>query len=131
MYGDREGETHVHAAGVPLDGRVDEFFDLGEGDDLVEVGLDLGLAHAEDGAVEEDVLAAGQFGVEAGADFEERADSAAYFDLALGRGGDAREDFEQRALARAVAPDDADDVAPLDFERKVFERPEGVGVAMS
>ena len=37
---------------------------------------DLGAPHAEDGAVEEDVLAAGQLGVEAGADLEQRPDPA-------------------------------------------------------
>ena len=35
-----------------------------------------GLAPAEDGAVEEDVFAAGEFGVEAGADFEQRGNAA-------------------------------------------------------
>ena len=73
---DGEGEPHVHAARVALDRRVEELLDLGEGDDLVELAIDLGLAHAEDGAVEVDVLAAGQLGVEAGADLQQRADAA-------------------------------------------------------
>ena len=47
--------------------------DLGEGDDLVEAAADLRPAHAEDRAVEEDVLAPGQLGVEAGPDLEQRA----------------------------------------------------------
>ena len=67
--------------------------------------------HAEDGAVEVDVLAAGELGVEAGADFEQAADAAAEVDAAGGRLGDAAEDFEQRDLAGAVAADDADDLA--------------------
>ena len=37
---------------VVLDGGVDELLDLGERDDLVELPVDLGLAHAEDGAVQ-------------------------------------------------------------------------------
>ena len=45
-------------------------------------------------------------------------------DVALGRLGDRDEDLEQRALARAVAADDADDLALLDLERDVSQRPE-------
>ena len=45
-------------------------------------------------------------------------------DPALGRLGDAREDLEQRRLAGAVAPDDAEHLAALDLEADVLERPE-------
>ena len=38
--------------------------------------VDLGSAHAEDRAVQVDVLPAGQLGMEAGADLEQRADPA-------------------------------------------------------
>ena len=69
--GDGEGEADVHAAGVKLHGGIDEFLDFGEGDDFVEFPGDFGAFHAEDRAVEEDVFAAGQFAVKAGADFEE------------------------------------------------------------
>ena len=55
-------------------------------------------------------------------------DAAVQVDLAGGGLGDAAEDFEQRAFARAVAADDADDVAPLDVEADVLERPKGFGV---
>ena len=73
---DREGQPDVHPAGVALHRRVEELLDLGEGDDLVELAGDLGLPHPEDRAVEVDVLAAGQLGVEAGADLQERGDPA-------------------------------------------------------
>ena len=43
--------------------------------------------------------------------------------------GDARQDLEQRALAGAVAADDADDLALLDLERHVLQRPEASGPA--
>ena len=45
-------------------------------------------------------------------------------DAARGRLGDAAEDLQQRALARAVAADDADDLALLDLEGDVLQRPE-------
>ena len=57
-----EGQAHVHAARVALHRRVQEAADLAELDDLVELALDLGPRHAEDGAVQLDVLAAGELG---------------------------------------------------------------------
>ena len=80
--------------------------------------------HAQDRAVEVDVLAAGQLGVEAGAHLQQAGDPAVDLGAAAGRLGDAREDLEQRDLARAVAADDADDLALLDLEGDVLERPE-------
>ena len=62
---------------IALDRRVEELLDLGEGDDLVELAADLGAGHAEDRAVEIDVLAAGQLGMKAGADLEQARDAAA------------------------------------------------------
>ena len=41
MRGDRERQPQVHAARVALDRRVEEPLDLREGDDLVELALDL------------------------------------------------------------------------------------------
>jgi hypothetical protein len=70
---DREGQPHVHAGGIALHGRVEELLDLGESDDVVELGSDLAPLHAEDRAVQEDVLAAAQLLVKAGADLEQRA----------------------------------------------------------
>ena len=82
------------------------------------------LRHAEDGAVEEDVLAAGQLAVEAGADLEQRADAAVDPGRARGRLDDARQQLQKRALAGAVQADDADVLAAADLERRVPQRPE-------
>ena len=113
-------QAHVHAGGVALDRRVEELRDLGELDDVVELAPDLGARHAEDGAVQVDVLAAAELGVEARADLEQAADAAVDLDPALGRLGDAREDLEQGALAGAVAADDAD--APARPRRRSSRR---------
>ena len=43
--------------GVTFDRGINEFIDLGEGDNFVELGGYLLLLHAQDGAVEKDVLA--------------------------------------------------------------------------
>ena len=37
MGGDGKGQPDVHAAGIMLHGRVDEFFEFGEGHDFVEL----------------------------------------------------------------------------------------------
>ena len=64
--------------------------------------------------------------MEAGADLEEGADPALEVDLAFGGGGDAREDLQEGALAGAVPADDAHDLALLDLEVDVLERPESI-----
>ena len=50
--------------------------ELGELDDLVEAAATSCALQPEERAVEVDVLAAGQLGVDAGADLDERADPA-------------------------------------------------------
>src|SRR5208282_3852753 len=105
----RERQPHIHAAGVALDGGVDEFLQLREGDDLVELARDLSLLHAQNGAIEIDVLAAGEFRMEAGADLEQGTNAAVDVSRTARRPGDAGEDFEQRALPCSVAPDNAED----------------------
>ncbi|OQA42175.1 MAG: hypothetical protein BWY52_02294 [Chloroflexi bacterium ADurb.Bin325] len=127
VRGHGEGEPHVHAGAVAFDRGVDELLDLGEGDDLVELAADFGLGHAQDRTIEEDVLAAGQLRVEAGTHLQQRADPAVDLRPAAGGLGDAREDLEQRRLARAVAADDAHHLAAPDLEGDILERPELVG----
>ena len=55
-----------------LTGRVHELLDAGELDDLVQAACGLREADAQDRALEEDVLAAGQLGVEAGPKLDQR-----------------------------------------------------------
>lgn len=119
-----EREADVHAGGIAFHGRVEEAFDSSEGDDGVEVAGDLAATHAEDAAVEEDVFAAGEFGMEAGADFEQATDATAKFDAARSGFDDAREYLEQGTFAGSVLADDADRFAGLHFETDVFQGPE-------
>ncbi len=120
-----EGQADVHAAGVVLYGRVDKFFEFGEGDDFVEFASDVALAHAEDSAGEKSVFAAAELGMETGAYFEEAADAAVDFGEAGSGAGDARKNFEERGFAGAVASDEAEDFAFVDVHRDIFEGPEG------
>jgi hypothetical protein len=111
MGGHGEREPHLHARTVALDGRVHELFQAGEIHDAFIFFDDLPPAQAKDRAVEKHVFAAGQFGMEAGAHLQQRRDAAAQRGCA-GRGiGDARQDFQQRALAGAVGADDAEHFA--------------------
>ena len=74
--GDGEAEAHVHPGRIGLDRRVDEVLELGELDDLVEAPRDFLLRQPEHDAVDEDVLAAGDLGMEAGAELDQRGDAA-------------------------------------------------------
>src|SRR5690606_33931920 len=99
----------------------EELLDARERDDLVVAPGDLLARHAEDRAVEVDVLLARELGVEPRADLQERPDAAVELDAPASRGGAAREDLEERRLAGAVAPDDPERLAVRHLERDVVE----------
>src|SRR5262249_55671105 len=86
---DSEGQAHVHAARIMLDWSVDESLDFGEGNYLIKLALDFRLLHSQDGAIQIDVLAAGELGMKSGAYLQQRAHSAAYLGIALRRFRDA------------------------------------------
>ena len=124
MRGHGKSEANIHAAGKMFDRRIQKFFDLGEGDDFIELLFDFEPRHAQDGSVEKNVFPSGQFRMKPGSYFQQAGHPALHFDPAGCRLGDPAEDFEERRFARAVASNDADDVSALDLERDVLERPE-------
>jgi hypothetical protein len=67
MRRDGEGEPHIHARGIALDWRVEEFLNFGEGDDLVEFPADFVATHTEYRAVQVDILAASELRMKPGA----------------------------------------------------------------
>src|SRR5262249_8698477 len=75
-----------------------------------------------DRAVEEDVLAPGQVGMEARAELEQRADAAAHDHLPGRRLDDPRDQAKERRLAGAVAADQPDGAPRLDPEGDVLQR---------
>ena len=69
---------------------------------------DLALRQAEHDAVDEHVLAAGDLGMKAGAELDQRGDRGRRTVHGAGRRfRDAGDELERRALAGAVAADDA------------------------
>ena len=123
---DRESEPHVHAGRVGPHGHVDEPLQLGEGDDVVEAAGDEVAGDAVERGVQEDVLAAGEIGAEAGAELEQRRDAPAGGDGAFVRFEDAGDDLEERALAAAVRADQAEGLAAGDLQGHVAQGPEGL-----
>src|SRR5215510_3657738 len=119
-----ESQAHVHPAGIMLDRRVYEVFNLGERDNLIELPVYFAASHTEDRAVQVDVLAPAQLRVETCADFEQAADAAVNVYPAGRRLCNARKNFEQSGFARAVAPDDTNDFARLHFKADIFQRPD-------
>src|SRR5260370_11687664 len=105
MRRDSKCQEQIHTARVALYWRVDESLDFGESDHLVKTPRDLRPLHAEDRAVQIDVLSAGQFGMKARAHFEQGPDPAAHFGSTFSRLGDTRQDLDQGALPRSLVSD--------------------------
>src|SRR5262249_39319622 len=76
----------------------------------------------EHDAVDEDVFAAGNLGMKPGAELDQRRNAAVDANGALRRLGDAGDQLQRRALAGAVAADDAVGRASRDRERYVGGR---------
>ena len=85
---------------------------------------DLAALHAHDRALQVDVLASGQVGMEAGGHLDERADAAPESRTAARRPQNAGQQLQGRGLAGAVRADDAERLAALHLERHVAHRPE-------
>src|SRR5439155_5830089 len=107
-----------------LDGHVDEVAQLGERDDAVELSLHLLAGEAEQRAVEIDVVASRELGIEACPELDHRADAALDQDLALAGHQHAGDGLEQRALPAAIVADERDGFTRIDGERHVAQRPE-------
>src|SRR5712692_9999002 len=126
MSGDSKGQAHIHATGIMLHRGIQELLDLGESNNLIKFPIDLSLFHSQDGTVEVDVLPAGQIRVESSAHLQQGTNPAPHLGMALGRLGDARENLQERALARPVTPDYTDGLAMSYLEGGVPESPESL-----
>ena len=89
----------------------------------LDLGQHLAPAEPEHGAVEDDVVGAGQLGVEARPHLDQGGDVAADREPAGCRRIDPRQQPQQSALAGAVAADDAHALALVDLEADVASAP--------
>ena len=128
MGGHAKRETHVHSGRVALYRGVNELLDFRERYYLIELATDLGPAHAEYRAVEKDIFAACQLWMETGTHLQQRSDTAVDCCSSTRRFGYARKNSEERALAGAIATNYADQIAGIDLERKIIERPDVMAV---
>ena len=113
----REPEAHVHAGGVSLDRSIDELLELSELHDVVEAIVDFLFRQPQHDAVDEDVLAAGDLGMKAGAELDERGDATVHRDRPRVGFRDPGNDFEKGALPGAVSPDNRERRSLADVER--------------
>jgi len=127
LGGHGEAEAGDHARGVVLEGAGGDVGEFGEVEDGVGAATGLGGGNADEDGGEDDVLAAGEFGIEAGAEFEKGRDAAADQELALGGREDACDELEEGALAGAVSAEDGDGLPSMDIEGDAAEGPEGAG----
>src|SRR5215475_844730 len=111
-----------------FDRRIDELFNLGESDYLIELSVNFAELHAEYRPVEVDVLTPRQLAVKPGAYFEQAAYPAVKIDLPSRGLGNAREYFEQRRLPRPVAANYPYDFARHHLETDVFQRPDSAAL---
>src|SRR5205085_430975 len=124
MRSDGEGKPHVHPATVVLDRSVQELLDLREIDDRIKLATHLVAPHAQDGAVEIDVVPAGQFRMEPSAHLQQATDSTAQHGSARRGFGDAGKNLKQRAFASAIATNDSQQLATVHVERNILEGPD-------
>ena len=120
---DGECQSDVHAAGIALHGHVQERLNLGEGNDRVEFPGYLSPGHAEDGAIQVDVLSPSQLLVEPNTDLKKAADSPSQGDPSRVRLSNPAEDLQQGRLACPIATDDPNNFSGLDLERDVLQGP--------
>src|SRR5437667_11505551 len=124
MSCDGEGKTHIHSAAVAFHRSIQKLFDFGEGDDFVKLPADFGACHAQNGAIQKNVFAAGKLGMKTGTNLEQTRDSTTNADAPFGGLRNAAEDLQKSRLAAAIAADDAHYLASTNFEIDVAERPD-------
>src|SRR5207244_4132399 len=89
-----ERQPDIHSAGVMLHRCIKELFDFGKSNDLIEAARDFRSAHAENRAIEKDILPSCEFGMKSGANLEQACESSANCDGSLSGTGDARKNLQ-------------------------------------
>src|SRR5262245_42375536 len=126
MRGDGESKAHIHAAGIIFDRSVYELFGFGEGDYLIKFPVYLTTFHAENCAVQIDILPPAQLRMKTGANLEQAANAAVNVYLAGRRFGNAGKNFEQCRFACTFASDHSQGLTWRHFKADIFQRPNSV-----
>ena len=116
-------QPHHHAGRIGLDRAIDGLAQLRKFDDGSLQRLHLGLPDSDQAAAEKQVVAAAEFGVEAGSQLQDGGDPPGLLQRphrGLERPGDQ---LEQSALARAVVPHHTQALAAPQFERNPAQGP--------
>src|SRR5205823_6568387 len=124
MGGHRERKAHVHTAAVAFDWGIQEFINFGKCDDFIELVLHLDPRHPKNCPIQKDVFASSKFRMKTGAHFKQTRYASQNPYASLRWFGDPAQELEQRGLAGTIATDDANHVAPPDFETHVSKCPE-------
>ena len=124
----RKAESDVHAARVDLHRFVDEVANAAEVDDLVHRRVHVFAAQPEHGAIEVDVLSAGEIRVESRPEFEQGRETAFGCDGSLGGAVDVGHQSQQGRFAAAVVADQAEERVGFDVQVDVSEYPEVVDI---
>ena len=114
-----KAQPRDHAAGVVFHRHIDKIPQLCKVDDIFKVLLHIGAVVAEHRAVQKDIFPRGQVEVEPRAQLDQRCDLAVDGHGALAGVHDARDQFQHRAFAAAIAADECDGLARLNFERNI------------
>ena len=93
MSSDSKGQAQIHAAGKVLYRRSNELLHLGKRHNLIKLTIDLLLFHAQDSAIQVDILSSSQFRVEPDAYFQQGTHSAIDFSHAFRRPSDTGKNF--------------------------------------
>jgi hypothetical protein len=116
-------EADIHAAGVLFHRAIDELADFGESFDARKRLVQFLARQSQDLAIEIHIFAAAEFGIEAGAQFEQRRDAPGAVHPAAGGLQNAADDLQQSAFSRSVRPKKREHFTLLDAQVDVSERP--------
>ena len=89
----RKRQAHIHPARITLDRGINELLDLGKSHDLIQLAANFLPGHAQDRAIQVDILAPGQVRVKAGAHFQQAGDASLHPHMAAGGSRHTAEGF--------------------------------------
>lgn len=125
--GDRKTQPDLHPGTVGSDRGIDCFVQLGEFDDFIELGGDFFFVQSEDGAIDVDIFPPGEDGIESRSQGDEGPDAALDGDGADVGFHEAVQHLEESGFPGPIVPDQAEALAPFDFEGDVVVGPEFAG----